>query len=280
MESERATPSADRCPNCHAFLPVPADGATHRRCDYCGVAVKLERPSLLPPAPAPTPSPAPLTAPTPHARSGSGIWVSLLAPLLVGGSIYWTTQQSVRRAIQTTPSESRFARSIGLSGASSSEPTQAGHDEDKPIRSDGKTRPAGDSHRRTRMPVGDASLRNELCHISGMEMSAVVSANRARAATCFDRDLASFPKNVGLTSDWEIELDGLGHVHSARGRLHLLDFQRSPEDRQAHPVALPTGAALRCIEDSIRGWSFPKYSPKDGARMRMRCSFNLVIKDL
>ena len=113
-----------------------------------------------------------------------------------------------------------------------------------------------------------------------MEMSAVVSANSKRAATCFDRDLAGFPKDVGLTSDWEIELDGLGHVHAARGRLHLLDYQRGPEDRKAHPVALPTGPALRCAEEAIRDWSFPKYSPKDGARMRMRCSFNLVLKDL
>lgn len=108
----------------------------------------------------------------------------------------------------------------------------------------------------------------------------MVSANSKRAATCFDRDLAGFPKDVGLTSDWEIELDGLGHVHAARGRLHLLDYQRGPEDRKAHPVALPTGPALRCAEEAIRDWSFPKYSPKDGARMRMRCSFNLVIKDL
>lgn len=97
---------------------------------------------------------------------------------------------------------------------------------------------------------------------------------------CFDRELVDYPKNAGLISDWEIEVDGLGHAHAARGRLHLLDYKRQPEERQAQKLSLPGPASLRCAEAAIRGWVFPAYSPKDGARMRMRCSFNLVIKDL
>lgn len=128
--------------------------------------------------------------------------------------------------------------------------------------------------------MGDPSLRNELCHISSMQMSAVVAANQPSVATCFERELAEYPKNVGLISDWDVEVDGLGRAHAARGRLHLLDYKRRPDERAAQKVDLPGSVALRCAEVAIRGWVFPTYSPKDGARMRMHCSFNFVIRDL
>jgi len=113
-----------------------------------------------------------------------------------------------------------------------------------------------------------------------MEMSAVVEANRTSARRCFDSDIARFPKDVGLTSSWEVEVDGAGQAHAAHGKLHLLDYKRNAEAREQDKAELPGAAAMSCAEGAIRAWSFPAYSPKDGAHMRMKCSFNFVIKDL
>lgn len=205
-------------------------------------------------------------------------------PFLVGGSIYYSTQMSIERgrrirsggAAESPSPAGRNPLRVLLPGGDSPPKAERAVAEEPPSPGGKEPRERG---ARSRRPVGDASLRNELCHVSGLEMEAVVRANQGATATCFTSDLASYPKEVGLTSDWEVELDGLGRVHAAQGRLHLLDYNRSPEERAAKKVPLPGPAALRCAQDIIRGWAFPKYSPKDGARMRMRCSFNLVIRD-
>ncbi len=212
-----------------------------------------------------------------------GLWVSLVAPFLVAGSIYWSTQQSIQRAQRSLRPSSQVETSPSAKPPSPGPaPGERGSSRtsERPAAAESRSRAGSDSSRRSRLPVGDASLRKELCHISGMQLSAVVDANRGSAAACFESELARFPKKVGLISDWELEIDGLGQVHAARGRLHLLDYQRSPQERESQPVALPGAASLRCAEGVIRGWAFPKYSPKDGARMRMHCSFNFVVKDL
>ncbi|HNN97982.1 MAG TPA: hypothetical protein PKI03_37215 [Pseudomonadota bacterium] len=279
MARERTPALAERCPNCNAFVPPPPAGAKERRCEYCGLALRVE----------PTPPPAPLIKPAPIpplSTAGVGrVWPSLLVPLLVGGSIYWSTQRSIERTrrqvtgrgSETTSPPSRSPLLAPLLGDSAD--PGAGPDSAAPTGKSAKNPPTADRRSRARLPVGDASLRNELCHISGMEMSAVVHANQRATAACFTQDLVDYPKNVGLTSDWEVELDGLGKVHAAKGRLHLLDYNRSPEERAQKTLPLPGPAALRCAQEIIRGWEFPKYSPKDGARMRMHCSFNLVIRD-
>ena len=275
MGTESATPTADRCPNCHAFLPLAAPDARHRRCEYCGVSVPV---ALDPPRQSrPRPERAQAVPPGVSRTLGMGLWVSLLAPFLVGGSIFWSTQRSIQRAQQTIASLPSAALSASRGAATSRAVTAPSPD--RPPPTDGRGHPI-DTHRRSRLPVGDPSLRNELCHISSMQMSAVIAANRASAAACFDRELAEYPKNVGLISDWDVEVDGLGHAHAARGRLHLLDYKRRPDERAAQKLDLPGAAALRCAESAIRSWAFPKYSPKDGARMRMHCSFNFVIRDL
>jgi len=279
MNPVTTTPKADRCPNCHAFLPLPEPEARHRRCDYCGVAVAIAQD---PPPTAGNDLPKPPVASSSRG-SGIGLWISLMTPLLLASSIYYSTQQGIQRAqrslrpspqVETGPSAKPQALGSATGERLSSRLSE------RPAAAESRSRPGSDSPRRSRLPVGDASLRNELCHISGMQMSAVVDANRDSTAACFTSELARFPKKVGLISDWEVEIDGLGHVHAARARLHLLDYQRSPQERESQPVALPGAAALRCAEGVIRGWAFPKYSPKDGARMRMRCSFNFVVKDL
>lgn len=210
-----------------------------------------------------------------------GLWLSLLVPFLVGGSLYYSMHQSTQRSAPSArllPNGSRGASSIPFLSVAEDPATSAGSERSAP--SEKRQHGGSDAPKRSKIPVGDSSLRNELCHVSGLQMSAVVEANQKSAATCFDRDLASYPKNVGLSSDWQVELDGLGQVYAAQGRLHLLDYQRSPQEREAQKISLPGSTALRCAEAAIRKWSFPKYSPKDGARMRMRCSFNLTIKDL
>jgi hypothetical protein len=282
MANQRA--SAERCPNCNAFLPPVLEGAKQRRCDYCGLSLRVD-----PPPPAPPPVAAPVVSPTPAPRSSppaiGRVWPSLIVPFLVAGSIYWSTQNSIKRqqSARVAPLAERPEGGIegrlrtllpGGADAPPKEDSQGAAESRGQASSEARSR-----GQRSRRPVGDSSLRNELCHISGMEMSAVVQANQKTTAACFASDLTGYPKNVGLTSDWEVELDGLGRVHQAHGRLHLLDYNLSPEERAQKKLALPGPAALRCAQDVIRGWVFPKYSPKDGARMRMRCSFNLVLRD-
>lgn len=120
---------------------------------------------------------------------------------------------------------------------------------------------------------------NEPCHISSMQMSAVVEANKARVLRCFERAVASFPADVGLSSSWEIAVDGAGRVHTARGELHLIDSKRGAEARAQNPIELPRLSPMWCASTMVRLWKFPAYSAKDGARMLMKCSFNLTIKD-
>lgn len=255
MPKTRAGP--DRCANCNAFLPAAASASTASQCAYCGVAYAQPSAVAVPPAPTLRPKPP----------STGRSWLPVVL-LLAAGLWGWT-----RYGHGLVP---MLTSSPGTT--SSGVPERAADPLTERTRAD--DREPSPKPPRHRAQAATENLRAEPCHVSGMEMSSVVAANQTRARRCFDDALLHYPANVGLTSDWEVEVDGAGHVQTARGRLHLLDYQRSPEDREQTPIALPGSAAVSCAETAIRSWVFPLYSPKDGGHMRMKCHFNFVVKDL
>lgn len=271
MPRKPAASTAERCPNCNAFLPAAGADQTHKHCEYCGIAIELPSRPLPPSAP---------SSPSAVARSSSGgganWWAFLLVPFLMSGGIFWLTQR--RLPAGRTPEVLSTLRSVAGAGDSrASQAAAAPSDEEllNAMEAQSPTKKPRAKGHEARDP-----RRLDPCHVSGVQMSAVVEANQVRAKKCFEAELARFPATVGLTSDWEVELDGSGKVYAARGRLHLLDYQRAAEARAEKPVTLPGAAALSCMEGVVKGWAFPAYSPKDGARLRMKCSFNFSIKDL
>lgn len=267
MPIDSSAARADRCPNCNAFLPATKDRATHKRCTYCGVEIDLPRALSglhIPPTTAPTQSWSP------------SLLTFMMAPVAVAGVIYLWSHS--RRG----PDEVSTPRAVP---APRVEPPQAVPPVTAPTVAPTPVVPAAGpllKSKKSRLRFEDLPTlkHNEPCHISGMEMSAVIEANKARARRCFDSDVARFPENVGLTSAWEVEVDGAGQVHAAHGWLRLVDYKRSAELRAANKVELPDAAALACAQSAIRAWQFPAYSAKDGTRMRMKCSMNFTIKEL
>jgi hypothetical protein len=112
-------------------------------------------------------------------------------------------------------------------------------------------------------PAGpDRSLaRRTPCGISSGEMNQMRDAHAAALLRCFQSELGHLPQKVGLTSKWEVAIDGRGRVRRVTPHLYALDYKRSEEDQRKAPYNAPgkDSPAVRCAAREVASWNFSKY---------------------
>ena len=133
-------------------------------------------------------------------------------------------------------------------------------------------------------PTGpDRSLaRRTPCGLSSAEMDQVRDAHAAALLRCFQSEFGNLPRNVGLSSKWEVVIDGRGRVHRATPHLYAIDFKRSEEEQRRAPYSAPgkDAPAVRCAARSIESWSFSPYIANPlHLDLLMTCDLNLTLKE-
>ncbi|HEX2571338.1 MAG TPA: hypothetical protein VH877_17400 [Polyangia bacterium] len=122
--------------------------------------------------------------------------------------------------------------------------------------------PRAPSARRPQATGPDRSLeRRTPCGVSSGEMNQMRDAHAAALLRCFQPELAKLPAAVGLTSNWEVAIDGHGRVRRVTPHLVTLDYKRSEEEQRKAPYNVPgkDAPAVRCATREITSWNFSPY---------------------
>lgn len=232
-----------KCPNCGAWLPFRQTLPGRRKCDFCGVAVP-QLPMALPQTSG--------AAPALLLSLGA---IALLAVVLGAVLAGWQRPRAPARKVLAPPAAKVLAPPVPPAAppAPSLDPPSL------PLL---PPAPPPEPPRRSRPHRAAAAAPHaEPCHVSGVEMDQMRDRHGDEVKSCFAAALKLLPTDVGLSSTWDLVIDGDGKVVRVSPHLHVLDYKRSDAQRAAAAYSAPArdSEAVRCAVRALEHWDFGDY---------------------